>query len=691
MDVSNRLVIAGAGSGKTTTIVGLVKNLITQSCDPDKILVLSYTNNAVNELGFRIRKETDKTIQTSTFHSLAMRIIRETNGSAPSVENKSIQEFVEDTVKEYLSDPESDYVRSFNSYVISFLGRVDSSTVSTDMARFRDENPFITLAGYEVKSNGEADIANFLYMNSVLCRYEDEYKVDTSDKDHGRYRPDFHIMGTDIYIEYFGIDANGNVSSSLTDRDPDAARRYNESIEWKREVHKQNNTVLIELTYQDLLDGVLLKKLEESLIENNVRLERRDLLLESEMNYGSASKILNLMVSDISSAITILRENGGNYNDVYPKGSSDDERKELKAFDSVLRPVYDKYIDNLHRKGRIDFSDMMHHAIGILRSGRYHHEFDYVIVDEYQDISSSRFNLLKAMREAHPFRLFCVGDDWQSIYRFNGSDVDYIINFEKYWGPSEICRIERTYRFSDPLMSRSSHFICMNEMQIRKELKGPGGRTQLTIIDEKDHNASVAAMKERMSEFPIASSVLFLGRYKHDIAKLDSYFDWKPLAGEQFFKIMDDERPDLDMRFMTIHGSKGLQADYVIVLNNLKGEYGFPSVRKECIVLSRFLSSPNNGLQEERRLMYVAMTRSKMGTYLLTSKKKESVFIQELSLKTETIRNTDASVKRIKRVDSFVCPRCGGRLVLRKGPYGDFYGCSNYPKTGCDYKRKVAR
>ena len=689
MDVYNRLVIAGAGSGKTTTIVGLVKYLISQSIDPGRILVLSYTNNAVNELGSRIQKETGRKIQISTFHSLAMSIIRETNGSAPSVDDSSIQSFVEGAVKEYLSDPDSEYARAFNSYVISYLGRMDSYSAYSDLARFKDENPFITLAGYEVKSNGEADIANYLFMNSVLSRYEEEYKFDTSDKGHGRYRPDFHISGTDVYIEYFGIDAKGNVSKSLSSKDPEASKKYNESIKWKRETHQKNNTVMIELTYQDRLDGVLLNKLRDALIRNGIRLEPRDLLMEAEMKYGSASKIINLMVSDISSAITIIRESGDPYERAFPEGSTSEEKKELIALDSVLRPVYDRYVEHLRGARKIDFSGMIHQAIGVLQSGRYYHDYDYVIVDEYQDISSPRFKLLKVMRETHQFKLFCVGDDWQSIYRFNGSDVDYIINFEKYWGPSGICRIERTYRFSDPLMTRSSDFICTNEMQIRKSLRGPEGRTFLSIIDEKNHNDSVAAIKEKMKTFPESSSVLFLGRYRHDIAKLDFQFDWKPIAGEQYYKVIDDDRPDLDIRFMTIHGSKGLQADYVIVLNNQKGEYGFPSLRKECIVLSKHLSSPNENLQEERRLMYVAMTRSRKGTYLLTSKKHESLFILELQCHRAEVQKTNVNAKKESVRDPLVCPRCGGRLVLRRGPYGEFYGCSNYSRIKCEYKRKI--
>ena len=238
-------------------------------------------------------------------------------------------------------------------------------------------------------------------------------------------------------------------------------------------------------------------------------------------------------------------------------------------------------------------------------------------------------------------------------------------------------------------MKRSSDFICTNERQIHKDLKGLGGNTILTIIDEIKHNDSVATMKKIISEFPISSSVLFLGRYRHDVAKLDENFDWKPISGEQYYKVIDDERPDLDIRFMTIHGSKGLQADYVIILNNIRGEYGFPSVRKECIVLSKFLSSPNDDLQEERRLMYVAMTRSKMGTFILTSENKESVFVKELDQTMQPIQNHNYAVHKQKSNDPFVCPKCGGRLVLRKGPYGEFYGCSNYSKTKCDYKRKI--
>jgi len=667
-DVSTRLVIAGAGTGKTTTILGLVKYLISRGTDPNSILLLSYTNASADELKMRIRKETGSDVPAMTIHSLAMSIFRESSGISPTVHGRDVREDVRDIMKKLSSDCKTRFRSDIAYYLARYIGDMDPKG-SNIASSFKRTESFHTLQGFRVKSIGEVEIANYLFLHGIPYKYEDDYKIDTSDEEHGRYRPDFHILGTDVYIELFGIDHSGNVSPEIEERDPGASEKYREGMKWKRRIHEKNGTKLIELYSYQRAENDMLDILERALDENGVSAIPLDLFQDEDR---TSSRILDLAVSELSSMLTLIRESWNTFDQSFPSGFSD----ELAAIRKVLRPIYGEYARVLTSEDTIDFSDMVRMAHNAVTDGRYAHGFDYVIVDEYQDMSASRYRLLKALRDSKRYKLFCVGDDWQSIYRFNGSDISYITDFEKYWGPSAVFRIEHTYRFTGKLLKASSEFIMSNEEQIRKDLMGPEGESTLILLDEGLHDESVKKFADIMSKFREGSSVLILGRYWFDAARLDCRFEWHQVAGGGYIKVEFSERPDLDVRFMTIHGSKGLQADYVAILNNTSGGYGFPSTRKENPVLSGILESRNDNLQEERRLMYVALTRARKGAYVLTEFGSESIFVRELF------------PERMARLDSTRCPKCGGRLVPREGPYGKFYGCSNYSR-GCTYKCKT--
>ncbi|MCQ2071116.1 MAG: UvrD-helicase domain-containing protein, partial [archaeon] len=240
MDVHTRLVLAGAGTGKTTTVVGLVKYLLASGkASPDDILALSFTNASVDELRERIKKETGQRVETTTFHRLAVKVIASSKGKVPKISNTDMKRFVSDEIRRRSTD--SAYMGLLNEYLVyDFDGQKDESSFvdRSEYVRYLRENPLVTLKGEKVKSFGEADIANFLAINGIPYEYEASYIKDTNDALHGQYRPDFHITGTDIYIEYFGTDRNGNVARFMVDRDPGASDKYLEGIEWKRNVHR---------------------------------------------------------------------------------------------------------------------------------------------------------------------------------------------------------------------------------------------------------------------------------------------------------------------------------------------------------------------------------------------------------------------------------------------------------------------
>ncbi len=350
----------------------------------------------------------------------------------------------------------------------------------------------------------------------------------------------------------------------------------------------------------------------------------------------------------------------------------------------MLEPIYDAYEANLHSSGEIDFNDMINLASQYVREGKYTNSYKYVIVDEYQDISKSRFNLLYSLRQSKDFDLFCVGDDWQSIYRFTGSDISYILKFSDYWGASEISKIETTYRFSQQLIEISGNFIMKNPMQIKKSIRGLSEYNGFPLgeISGYTDRLAIQFMSERMKDIPQGSTIFLIGRYLFDVKLLDENIDFSYQYNNNTGAIDVEYRPrrDLKITFITAHRSKGLQADFVFILNNKNSRMGFPSKVQDNSILELLLDNTDQyPFAEERRLFYVALTRARKKVFLLTVNGKESEFACEL-------KNLYAEELKKER---FQCPRCGGQLVKCSGKYGEFFGCSNYKISGCNYTRKI--
>ena len=212
--------------------------------------------------------------------------------------------------------------------------------------------------------------------------------------------------------------------------------------------------------------------------------------------------------------------------------------------------------------------------------------------------------------------------------------------------------------------------------QLHKNLRSNKDRRGTVEVIDCDNRAACArVMSDRISRIRPDESIVILGRFRHDIVSLEgSGFTWKPDIGRQSYTVTDRNNPGRRISFMTIHGSKGMQFDHVFILNNVKGPYGFPDKRREPPMISLLLSDSGTKTDEERRLFYVAMTRAKRAAYVMTLRGLESEFVRELSAFTNS--------------GGEVCPVCGGTLVLRKGPYGRFMGCSNY-RNGCKYVQKI--
>ncbi len=343
----------------------------------------------------------------------------------------------------------------------------------------------------------------------------------------------------------------------------------------------------------------------------------------------------------------------------------EDLKQNLAQLDELENLVsqYEVYLKKNHS---IDFAGLLEEAINYTDPI---YAYDYVIIDEYQDISPLEYLLIKRLREIHCFKLFCVGDDWQTIYQFAGSEISLILNFEKCWGETHVFKIERTYRFPEKLAELSGSFIMQNSAQLVKQIRGKrlDEPDQIVEINGPSERTDLNALYYFLLSLPMHAKIFLIGRYNFDIRKISHCEYLTVEAYEDKFLITMRERPDIQFDFLSAHKSKGLQADYVFIINCRDTTLGFPSrveedelaglVRELAILklsinkdtgrrfqfLRDFLwrKKPNDSdfaFSEERRLFYVAMTRARKKVLFLTVKDKESPFILELrensSLKT---------------------------------------------------------
>lgn len=679
--VHTHLVLAGAGTGKTTTIVGLVKYLLgINKYSSDEILVLSFTNASASEMKERLDKEVGVSIEASTFHKLGMNIISDVNGIKPKISQLNQRQFIKQQLESLMND--RDYLQVLNAYLMRRQFMIRSEFDFKTLQEYQEhlkKNPPVTLKHEAVKSYGEMEIANFLYLNGVEYIYEQPYQIDTRTKEFGQYKPDFYLPKYDIYIEYFGIDKNGNPPAYFQND-------YVASMKWKRELHKANNTTMIESYAYENFEGILTSTLEKKLLEKGVALAPLSQKEIWKKVSEDDANVVDGLVQLIETVINLMKSNRYDIAEMKCRNAAAYNLVDVAYLLDVISPIWDSYNEHLSVNDEIDFNDMINIASDYVRDGRYKSNYKMVIVDEYQDISRARYELLKALRDKYDYDLFCVGDDWQSIYRFAGSDIGYIQNFSKYWGASEVSKIETTYRFPQRLIDITSGFIMRNPMQLSKSIRGLSRTDKYVLGEVQGYNEKYAVqfMLNKFDELPQQSTVFLIGRYTFDRKILDdnSELNFKYDNQNGIVKVLYSGRSDLDISFITAHKSKGLQADYVFILNNKNGKMGFPSKIQDSPILDLLLENSDAYPDaEERRLFYVAMTRAKKKVILVTLKDRESDFLRELH---------DKYAEEMKQ-EAYICPLCGGKLKHKKGQYGDFFGCENYRTTGCRYTRNIRK
>ena len=306
-----------------------------------------------------------------------------------------------------------------------------------------------------------------------------------------------------------------------------------------------------------------------------------------------------------------------------------------------------------------------------LRNGRVPSPFRYVLVDEFQDISAGRANLLNAL-EKHNLAYFVVADDWQSIYRFAGSDVSLVKDCEQYLGRIQRRELTETFRFGDKIRGVSTTFIQRNPEQTQRTLSSASSDRDdgITIIAEKNPERALHEtfrdIERRLGTGNAQkASVLVLGRYRDSGHSL---------------RVGGYRTTGIDVRFSTVHRAKGQEADYVVVLDLINARRGFPAKIDDDPLLEMVLPPKSaNGLPyaEERRLFYVAMTRARRGAYLVTDGARPSEFVAEIRRHHPDVRQMGS----LAAEEFPKCPKCkSGQLVPSQS--GENLRCTNYPMCG---------
>lgn len=667
-DEDYSLIIAGAGTGKTTTMVSKVKYLVDiKKIDPSKILVMSFTKKATQELEERIYFDFNINADVTTFHSLGFRYINESNKGTiknyvvdeneknrifykyfkekifknktklkeiielfdTAIENKNaFSNYFKENYEKY--ENYEDYFNAYKRHIIKTTPNIEKK-INEILEHDINQEKIYTIKGELVKSKNEARIANFLTKNNIKYKYEKI--IDEIMEDKKQYRPDFTIktrQGENIYIEYYGL-------SDYKDK----LNRYQKIREIKDNYHKTNKTKYIALDNGNPEDIIktLCKELGKYDIEHSKKTDEEiyDMLL-SRRPYRQFRNFKNLILNTIDAIKSSSKRKDyekiiNNHIDILT-GSEKIQSKKQKEFIIDFFNYYEDKLKRSETKG-YDFSDLLYYAnlyieqVGTVNNIKY----DYIIIDEYQDISKERYEFTKILAKKNNAKVVAVGDDWQSIYAFTGSKISYIYNFQKYFKGAKLLKITRTYRNSQELINTTGKFIMKNEQQIKKQLISNKNEENPIVITLFDKNQEYQTLKKLILKIHSQNKehkILILARKNYQINKI---FNDKELKDEVGTKIKFLKHEDIDLEGMTIHKSKGLTSDEVIIIGL---DQKFPSTGpNEFWIKNLFITKPEQEeieFAEERRIFYVALTRTKNHVFLLANKnpKKRSKFVDEI-------------------------------------------------------------
>lgn len=694
-DQKRLLVLAGAGSGKTKTLLQKLVYLIEEkSVSPSSILAITFTKNAANEMIDRLimtadqsgtfhKTISDKNISAAakdqerrnytkrfkwienltlrTFHSFCYMVLR--NYGVNEFDNKfriigDEKRDEEDDMSKYVAPEtafevfhkllielceDTNYLLNLKRYVLDYV--VDKLHVE----KFRKNLPkdgkyFTTLNGIKVRSKSEQYIADWLYRHNLQFEYEPLLNI----KDF-EFNPDFHIPAANVYIEHVS-----NKSYAMRD---------------KEEQFEKGGLLLVKTYEQMTKDSALFNHTLDSIIRSRLSSDgysNKSITYREEFNnYHEDVKDFLRMVMRITDMIKVESLDPS----VIKLKAEQDQHERVRDFYKMALPLVEKYKDYCVNKSYLDFNDMISRTISLFKNNsdileKFKLKYRYILVDEFQDVNNLQVELIK-MLLTDETQLFCVGDDWQSIYGFRGSNVSYIIEFENHFTNSSVIKLNLNYRSTENIVGASNEVIKRNKFKVDKEIKASKKSEHKIVVyagneEEENVNFCTQRVRELLDEGLTPDDILFLYRRSN-------------MYRPYFFKFKNE---NLRVQAKTIHAAKGLESKVVFIIGLSEGYGGFPDIWLEDRIFQVIKKANHDQLlEEERRLFYVAITRAKDKLFLITEKGNESSFLKEIP-ESFTVKTTTVLAPVMEKVlscencfsqlDSKLyafCPYCGFKII----------------------------
>lgn len=668
-DEDSTLVVAAAGSGKSTTIVAKIQYLVARGlARPAEICVLAFNRDAARTVQERLEARGIVGVRSTTFHALGYAITGEAAGHkppvSPLVEESEMSRFMMDLWRRLIlaTDGYRDLLILWFTQMrvtLDMLAGCASRHESIQLERALDLR---TLTEVRVKSQAEVKVADWLTLHGIAWEYERPYALEERAPDRRAYQPDFFLPEHDLWLEVWGVKRDGSGGGPID------VIQYRAQMQWKRDQHAKHGTTLIEVYQDDIWADDFQARMESLLTNRGARVRR---LSNEELHQllaarrgPASSRLLDLLRTFLS------LQRGGCWSlaDIESRARNERDRSFLRLYS----PFLNEYQESLRSRGEIDFDAMLGDSLAHLpRTTSF--RFKYVFVDEFQDTSRSRLALASGLRDAvDGARLFLVGDDWQSINRFAGSDLGIFVDAEEFVGPLARVDLDVTFRLPEDALRISSEFITQNPRQLKKSLQPyhqQSAQGNIVLVPHSSTTQLVALERvlEKITSAPNeGKEVLLLARYNWEITE--------PAVRRLVERYA---RSGWQIECRTIHRAKGLEARHVVVLGLTSGSPGFPSTVLGDPVLQLVSSAPDDyPFAEERRLMYVALTRSLGRTYLLFPEDTPSPFIEELISRNHGLVDGDGEIAR-----TLTCPVCSGDTIRRRdGKYGAFWACLNFPQ-----------
>ena len=670
----HNLVVAGAGTGKTEVLLTRVAYLVLRKQDTilqNRILVLAFQNKAAKEIKDRLYNRFNIDVKIKTFHSLGLEIL---NNSLVNPKLKfgdnfdaNYNKFINNIFDRMKINP------PFQSEIVRYMELFGDEEQIKNKIDFEEKEDFhlymrnltyVTLNGTKVKSEGERAIMNCLLSHKINGKdikvlYESPAKWMEYEKDGqiNTPKPDFFLPEYNIYIEHWALNEKDRVPDWFGGENP--TKTYKNSMNLKKEAFKkQTQYSLIETSYGEFKQTNFIETFKKKLISEIKRKNPNSEVILSQIEYHQlvnkvwkeCKKSIERLPKDVAIFIIKAKTNGLTPQNIHNRLEVEKWSPKQKAFAEIALTIYTEYEKELKQTNEIDFSDMINQAVVELKNNKslYENLYDHILIDEYQDISTQRYEMIKVLMGKNPkCKLFCVGDDWQSIMGFTGSNLEFFLKFQKYFDHPARTDLSINYRSIKSIVDAGADLIRHNgNSQLKKKTIAKNDiEKKITVYSSNHKNQWNYYKQTAIHCVDIVQTFLKNGYNPQDIMILCRIVNKPPLinpllkcAKENNVPILINGRNPKSIPLMSVHKSKGLQAKVVLVLSMDKDLYGFPCEIENPLIFEPAMNTKyDNKEEEERRLFYVAVTRSKENVILYTQKGKESKFLNEIKNHTEII------------------------------------------------------